>query len=107
MQGHNEEFPHTEAASTTPTTVMTELLWHCTMVTLQDRDKPIKTSAGKAPSLLTNFHACVSTCWRQVLHVFFSFVVTVVLASCKFHKTHQSPFDCVIPMQTLPILPRS
>jgi len=62
-QGHNDEFPHTEDPNTSLGTVVTELLWHCAMFSLKDRDKPIKTTAAKT------------------LTVIFSFVVVVVLAS--------------------------
>ena len=46
-QGHNDEFPHTEDPNTSLGTVVTELLWHCAMFSLKDRDKPIKTTAAK------------------------------------------------------------
>jgi len=62
-QGYNEDFPHTDDDRTKAGTVITEMLWHCTMFSLKDRDKPIKTSAGKC------------------LTVFFSFVIIVVLSS--------------------------
>ena len=62
-QGFNDEFPHAEDPQTKASTVFTELLWHGCMFSLKDRDKPIRTSGGK------------------FLTVFFSFVVTVVLAS--------------------------
>jgi len=62
-QGDNEEFPSTEDPETKPGTVITELLWHCAMFSLRDRDKPIRGTPAK------------------ILSFTFSFIVVVVLAS--------------------------